>query len=441
MAAARGIASIVGRRRTARGLRRARACSTATSPTRWPRRWRTKPRPRARPRRAATRSATRRARPRSFAPCGPERRTPGMRITITGASGLIGSRLTKALEQRGDEVTPLSLRRDTDLVAKLEGRDAVVHLAGENVAQRWSDDAKQRIRESREQGTRRLVEAIGQAEPRPKALISASAVGYYGAHGDERLDEDAPPGGDFLAQVCVAWEREAQQAEQHELRVVRVRTGVLLDKNGGALEKMLLPFKLGAGGPVAGGDQYMPWIHIDDVVGIYARRARQRLERPGQRHRAGAGHEQGVRQGARARAAPPRGPPHSRLRDQGALRRHGDDRHRGPARRSATHAGPRLSVPAPRSRRGAAQRGRLGRLLRSCSSAPSSCSRTRPAIFHFDSGLAGTNSQISAPSADRKSPWREARPVAVALALGQVGGADRRDEPDVRARTGSTRHR
>ena len=192
-----------------------------------------------------------------------------MRITITGASGLIGSRLTKALEHRGDEVTPLSLRRDTDLVAKLEGRDAVVHLAGENVAQRWSDDAKKRIRESREQGTRRLVEAIGQAEPRPKALISASAVGYYGAHGDERLDEDASPGGDFLAQVCVTWEREAQQAEQHELRVVRVRTGVLLDKHGGALEKMLLPFKLGAGGPVAGGDQYMPWIHIDDVVGIY----------------------------------------------------------------------------------------------------------------------------------------------------------------------------
>ena len=105
--------------------------------------------------------------------------------------------------------------------------------------------------------------------PASKALISASAVGYYGPHGDERLDEDAPPGDDFLAQVCVAWEREAQKAEQHGLRVVRVRTGVLLDKNGGALEKMLLPFKLGAGGPVAGGDQYMPWIHIDDVVGIY----------------------------------------------------------------------------------------------------------------------------------------------------------------------------
>jgi uncharacterized protein (TIGR01777 family) len=192
-----------------------------------------------------------------------------MRITITGASGLIGTRLTRALQERGDEVTPLSLRRDKDLTAKLAGRDAVVHLAGENVAQRWTDDARARIEDSRVQGTRRLVAAIEEADPRPQALISASAVGYYGIHGDERLDEDAPPGDDFLAQVCLAWEREAQQAERLGLRVVRVRTGVLLDKDGGALAKMLLPFKLGAGGPVAGGRQYMPWIHIDDVVGIY----------------------------------------------------------------------------------------------------------------------------------------------------------------------------
>ena len=192
-----------------------------------------------------------------------------MRITITGASGLIGTRLTQTLQQRGDEVTPLSLRRDKDLTAKLNGRDAVVHLAGENVAQRWTDDARTRIEESRVQGTQRLVKAIEQASPRPNALVSASAVGYYGSHGDERLDEDAPPGDDFLAQVCVAWEREAQQAEALGLRVTRVRTGVLLDSDGGALAKMLLPFKLGAGGPVAGGRQYMPWIHIDDVVGIY----------------------------------------------------------------------------------------------------------------------------------------------------------------------------
>jgi hypothetical protein len=192
-----------------------------------------------------------------------------MRITVTGASGLIGSRLVAALRARGDEVTTLSHGTDWDPGEALAGRDAVVHLAGEPVAQRWSDAARRRIRESREAGTRRLVGGIEQADPRPTALISASAVGYYGPRRDEPLAEDAPPGDDFLAQVCVAWEREAQQAEALGLRVVRVRTGVVLDKAGGALGKMLLPFRLGVGGPVAGGDQYMPWIHLDDVVGIY----------------------------------------------------------------------------------------------------------------------------------------------------------------------------
>jgi uncharacterized protein (TIGR01777 family) len=191
-----------------------------------------------------------------------------MRVTITGAGGLIGSRLVAALHARGDEVTTVSTRHDIDPPA-LAGRDAVVHLAGEPVAQRWSDEARRRIRESRELGTRRLVQAIEKADPRPSALISASAVGYYGPHGDEPLDEDAPPGDDFLAQVCVAWEREAEGAEALGVRVVRVRTGVVLDRTGGALGKMLLPFRLGVGGPVAGGRQYMPWIHLDDVVGIY----------------------------------------------------------------------------------------------------------------------------------------------------------------------------
>jgi len=198
-----------------------------------------------------------------------------MRITITGASGLIGSRLVKQLEQRGDEVTKLSRKTNwnpnegpapADL---LEGRDAIVHLAGENVAQRWNDDSRRAIRDSREIGTRNLVAGIGQTTQKPKALISSSAVGYYGPHGDERLDEDTPPGNDFLAQVCVAWEREADKAAELGLRVVKVRTGVLLDADGGALSKMLLPFKLGGGGPVAGGAQYMPWIHVDDVVDIY----------------------------------------------------------------------------------------------------------------------------------------------------------------------------
>lgn len=190
-----------------------------------------------------------------------------MRITITGASGLIGSKLVAALERRGDEVTKVSLRGGPPDPAALAGRDAIVHLAGENVAQRWTDEARREIRESRVRGTRQLVEAIAQADPRPGALISSSAVGYYGPHGDERLDEDTPPGDDFLAEVCVAWEAEANQAPT--ARVVIVRTGVVLDPQGGALSKMLTPFKLGGGGPVAGGRQYMPWIHVDDVVGIY----------------------------------------------------------------------------------------------------------------------------------------------------------------------------
>ena len=194
-----------------------------------------------------------------------------MRVTITGASGLIGSKLVAALTERGDEVTKVSLRNGPPDPADLADRDAIVHLAGENVAQRWTDNARREINDSRERGTRELVEAIARADPRPRALISSSAVGYYGPHGDERLDEDTPPGDDFLAQVCVTWEREADQAAELGLRVVKVRTGVVLDSGGGALSKMLLPFKLGGGGPVAGGRQYMPWVHVDDVVGIYLR--------------------------------------------------------------------------------------------------------------------------------------------------------------------------
>ena len=204
-----------------------------------------------------------------------------MNITITGASGLIGSRLVERLRARGDNVTTLSrnpsspgaLRwlpeQEPAPAAALNGCDAVIHLAGENVAQRWSDDAKRRIRSSRELGTRNLVAGIEAAEPRPRVLISSSAVGYYGPHGDEELDETTAAGDDFLAEVCVIWEREAQRAADLGLRVVCVRTGVVLDQNGGALAKMLPFFKLGVGGPVAGGDQYLPWIHVDDVVGIY----------------------------------------------------------------------------------------------------------------------------------------------------------------------------
>jgi uncharacterized protein (TIGR01777 family) len=191
-----------------------------------------------------------------------------MRVTITGGTGLIGSKLAQRLRERGDDVTILSLRRD-DPAPAVSGRDAVVHLAGENLAQRWSEDAKRRIVDSRVDGTRRLVEAL--AGSGVQTLVSASAVGYYGAHDDELVTEQTPPGGDFPAQVCVAWEREANAATTHGVRVVTVRTGIVLDASGGALAKMLPPFKLGAGGPVAGGRQYMPWIHIDDVVGIYVK--------------------------------------------------------------------------------------------------------------------------------------------------------------------------
>jgi uncharacterized protein (TIGR01777 family) len=210
-----------------------------------------------------------------------------MRVTVTGATGLIGSRLVERLTARGDEVTVLSRnaeaarsRLDAQAIGwdplhepapadALSGRDAVVHLAGENLAQRWTDESRERIRASRETGTGNLVAGLRTADPRPRALVCASAVGYYGPHGDEEVDETSPAGNDFAAQVCVAWERSALAAEELGLRVVRMRTGVVLDAEGGALAKMLPPFRLGAGGPVAGGRQYLSWVHRDDVVGLY----------------------------------------------------------------------------------------------------------------------------------------------------------------------------
>jgi uncharacterized protein (TIGR01777 family) len=151
----------------------------------------------------------------------------------------------------------------------LDGRRGVVHLAGEPVAQRWNAKSKERILRSREIGTRNLVAGLGDSDPRPAVLVSSSAVGYYGPHGDEVLTEETPPGDDFLAEVVKVWEREADAAERLGIRVVKVRTGVVLDREGGALKTMLPPFKLGVGGPVAGGGQYLPWVHVDDVVGIF----------------------------------------------------------------------------------------------------------------------------------------------------------------------------
>ncbi len=212
-----------------------------------------------------------------------------MRVTVTGATGLIGTRLVAALARRGDEVTVLSRdparareRLGSGIQAQrwdplhepapasaLAGRDGVIHLAGEPVAQRWSAAAKERIRTSRESGTANLVAGLRSAEPRPRVLVSASAVGYYGPRGEEEVPESEPPGEGFLADVCVAWEHAAQAAAELDVRVAIVRTGVVLDPDGGALAKMLPPFRAGAGGPVAGGRQWMPWIHAEDLVGIY----------------------------------------------------------------------------------------------------------------------------------------------------------------------------
>jgi uncharacterized protein (TIGR01777 family) len=210
-----------------------------------------------------------------------------MRVTVSGATGMIGTRLVRALQERGDEVTVLSRRPEraqeslgVEAVGwrpeaepapadALTGRDGVIHLAGENLAQRWSDEVRRRVRTSRELGTRNLVAGIGAAEPRPAALVSASGVDYYGARGDEPVAESEPPGDGFLAEVCVAWEREAVAAEELGVRVVRLRTAMALDRNGGALAKMLPFFRLGIGVPVAGGRQYMPWIHADDLVRMY----------------------------------------------------------------------------------------------------------------------------------------------------------------------------
>jgi uncharacterized protein len=183
-----------------------------------------------------------------------------MRVAVTGATGFIGKRL---MENLGGTGLAVSLRGELN---GLTGVDAVVHLAGEPVSQRWTPEVREKIRSSRVEGTRKLVNAM-RANP-PKVLVSASAVGYYGSRGDEVLTEASRPAEGFLGDVCVAWEQEALKAQEFGVRVVCLRNGVVLGKGGGALEKMTPPFKLGVGGRIGDGKQWMAWIHLDDVIGL-----------------------------------------------------------------------------------------------------------------------------------------------------------------------------
>ena len=210
-----------------------------------------------------------------------------MKVVVTGASGLIGSALCDALLARGDTV--VGLTRDPQRArsadprvawhaweptlerppaAAFEGVDGVVNLQGEKINQRWNDDAKRRIMESRRTGTHNLVAAIAGLERKPKVLVSQSAIGFYGDRGEAMVDESAASGEGYDAEVVREWEAAAREAESTGIRLVIVRTGHVLDSSGGLLGELLPPFRLGVGGPLAGGRQYMSWIHIDDEVGI-----------------------------------------------------------------------------------------------------------------------------------------------------------------------------
>ena len=206
-----------------------------------------------------------------------------MNITVTGASGFIGSRLVQALLADGHSLLALGRKRTVSLppvvqfsewrttdaeppADSLATADAVIHLAGEPVAQRWTAETKQRIRASRVDGTRNLVSALSTQSHRPTVLVCASGIGYYGPRGDEILTESSSPGDDFLAQLSVDWEQSAQKAGALGIRVVPLRLGVVLGKDGGALARMLPPFRLGLGGRLASGQQWMSWIHVDDVI-------------------------------------------------------------------------------------------------------------------------------------------------------------------------------
>jgi len=215
-----------------------------------------------------------------------------MKALLTGGTGFVGRHLVETLDH------PVVLTRSPDKARKIladkavcvawqpsrepapakafEGVDVVFNLLGESIGEgRWTSAKKKRIRESRLLGTRNLVAALRSLPSKPKVLVSSSAVGYYGDRGDDSLDETSAPGSDFLAKLCVDWEAESRAAEELGVRVVCVRSGIVLGPGGGALGKMALPFKLGAGGPIGSGRQWMPWIHIDDLVGLYLMAARR----------------------------------------------------------------------------------------------------------------------------------------------------------------------
>lgn len=207
-----------------------------------------------------------------------------MKALITGATGLIGTALRPEMEKRGwdlllasrsepkdDRFIKWSVEegfRDSDL-ERLDGLDAVIHLAGENVAGfRWTEEKKKAIRDSRVLGTRSMIEAFDKLKEKPKVFISGSAMGFYGDRGDDEMTESSPAGDTFLAEVCREWEAESRRAEDLGIRTVLLRTGIVLSKDGGALATMLTPFKFGVGGVVGSGKQWMSWISLDDVVGV-----------------------------------------------------------------------------------------------------------------------------------------------------------------------------
>jgi len=192
-----------------------------------------------------------------------------VRVAVLGATGFVGGHLTKALAGRGDDVRAISLHDPQAAAASANGCDVVINLAGAPIAQKWNDDAKREILESRTLLPQRFLDALAGESAIPKAYVSASAVGYYGYSKDAAFTESDGPGTDFLADVCARWEATARNAHDLGMRVACVRSGIALGSDGGALAKILPPFKMGAGGVIGNGKQWFSWIHIDDLVGVY----------------------------------------------------------------------------------------------------------------------------------------------------------------------------